>query len=67
MYMFPLFLLIVFVMARANSTYHPHLPFKRYVVIKNKTMSTLLIGQSDPINGRIKTQKQIAISLHMPE
>ncbi len=57
MYMFPLFLIIVFIMARANSTYHPHLLFKQYVIIKNKTVSTLLIGQSDPVNSRAKNAK----------
>lgn len=57
MYMFPLFLLIVFIMARANSTYHPHLLFKRYVIIKNKTVSKLLIGQADPVNSRAKNAK----------
>ena len=57
MYMFPLFLFIVFIMARSNSTYHPHLLFKRYVIIKNKTISKLLIGQSDPVNGRTKNAK----------
>jgi len=55
--MFPLFLLMVFIMARANSTFHPHLLFKRYVIIKNKTVSRLLIGQSDPVNGRTKNAK----------
>lgn len=57
MYMFPLFLIIVFIMARNNSTYHPHLLFKRYVIIKNKTVSKLLIGQSDPVNSRTKNAK----------
>lgn len=57
MYMFPLFLIIVFIMARVNSTYHPHLLFKRYVIIKNKTVSALLIGQSDPANGNTKNAK----------
>ena len=57
MYMFPLFLIIVFIMARTNSTYHPHLLFKRYVIIKNKTVSKLLIGQSDPVNSRAKNAK----------
>ncbi len=57
MYMFPLFLIIVFIMARTNSTYHPHLLFKRYVIIKNKTVSRLLIGQSDPVNSRTKNAK----------
>ena len=57
MYMFPLFLIIVFLMARSNSTYHPHLLFKRYVIIKNKTVSKLLIGQSDPVNSRTKNAK----------
>ena len=57
MNMFPFLLLIVFIMARNNSAYHPHLLFKRYVVIKNKTVSMLLIGQSDPANGRTKNAK----------
>lgn len=57
MYMFPLFLIIVFIMARTNSTYHPHLLFKRYVIIKNKTVCKLLIGQSDPVNSRTKNAK----------
>ena len=57
MYMFPLFLLIVFFMARANSTYHPHLLFKGYIRIKNKTVSKFLIGQSDPVNSRTKNAK----------
>ena len=57
MYLFPLFLIIVFIMARTNSTYHPHLLFKRYVIIKNKIVSKLLIGQSDPVNSRTKNAK----------
>ncbi len=57
MYMFPLFLLIVFLIARANSTYHPHLLFKRYIIIKNETILKLLIGQSDPVNSRAKNAK----------
>jgi len=57
MYMFPMFLFIVFIMARTNSTYHPHLLFKRYVIIKNKTVSKLLIGQSDPVNSHAKNAK----------
>ncbi len=54
---FHCFLLIVFILTRANSTYHPHLLFKRYVTIKNKTVYRLLIGQSDPVNGRTKNAK----------
>ncbi len=57
MYMFPLFLLIVFIMARTNSTYHPHLHFKRNIIIKNKTIASLLIGQSDPVNSRTNNAK----------
>jgi len=57
MYMFPLFLLIEFIMARANSTYHPHLLFKKYVIIKNKMVSKILISQSDPVNSRAKNAK----------
>ena len=57
MYMFPMFLFIVFLMARTNSTYHPHLLFKRYVIIKNKTVSKLLIGQSDPVDSHTKNAK----------
>lgn len=57
MYMFPLLLLLVYIMARANSTYHPHLRFKRYVILRNKTASKLLIGQSDPVNSRTKNAK----------
>lgn len=56
MYTFPL-LLLVFLMARANSTYHPHLLFKRYVIIKNEIVSKLLIDQSDPVNSRAKNAK----------
>lgn len=57
MYMFPLLLLLVYIMARANSTYHPHLRFKRYVILRNKTVSKLLIGQSDPVNSRTENAK----------
>ncbi len=57
MYMFPLFLIAVFLLARANSTYHPHLLVKQYVIIKNKTISMLLIGQSDPVKTRVKNAK----------
>ena len=57
MYMFPSFLLVVFLMARTNSTYHPHLLFNRYIVIKNKTVSKLLIGQSDLVNYHSKNAK----------
>ena len=57
MYMFPWLLFLVLLMARSNSTYHPHLLFKRYVIIKNKTVSKLLIGQSDPIRGYARNAK----------
>ncbi len=57
MYTFPLLLLLVFLMARANSTYHPHLLFKRYVIIKNEIVSKLLIDHSDPVNSRAKNAK----------
>lgn len=57
MYMFPLLLVFVLVMARANSTYHPHLLFKRYIIIKNETIRKLLIGQHDLVNSRAKNTK----------
>lgn len=52
--MFALFLLVVYLGARMNTAYHPHLRFKKYVVIKNRTAARLLIDQSDLVNSRIK-------------
>lgn len=57
MYMFPFLLFIIFIGARMNTTYHPHLLFKKYVIIKNQTLAKLLIGQSDPVNSRAKNAK----------
>ena len=57
MYMFPLFLLLIFIMARTNSTYHPPLIFKRYIIIKNNVLSKILIDQADPASGRSKNAK----------
>lgn len=57
MYMYPFFILFVFLMARANSAYHPHLLFRRYVVIRNQTLSKLLIDQADPVKIRRKNTK----------
>ena len=56
MHMLPL-LFAVLLITRANSTYHPHLLFKRYVIIKNKAIVKLLIGQSDPANCRSNNRK----------
>lgn len=57
MYMFPWLLFLVLIMTRSNSTYHPHLLFKRYVIIKNKAVSKLLIGQSNPIRSYARNAK----------
>lgn len=57
MYMYPFFIFFVFLMARANSAYHPHLLFRRYVVIRNQTLSKLLIDQTDPVKIRRKNTK----------
>jgi hypothetical protein len=57
MYSFLYILLLLLLGTRANSTYHPHLLFKRHVIIKNKIVSKLLIDQSDPVNSRAKNAK----------
>ena len=57
MYSFLLILLLLLLVTRANSTYHPHLLFKRYIIIKNEIVSKLLIDQSDPVNSRAKIAK----------
>ena len=57
MYSFLLILLLLLLVTRANSTYHPHLLFKRYVIIKNEIVAKLLIGQSDPVNSSAKNAK----------
>jgi hypothetical protein len=57
MYSFLYILLLLLLGTRANSTYHPHLLFKRYVIIKNEIVSKLLIDQSDPVNSRAKNAK----------
>ena len=54
MYMFPVLLFFIFGLTRTNSAYHPHLLFRRYVIVKNKTIAKLFISQTDPAGSTAK-------------
>lgn len=55
--LFPFSLLFVLLGAHINSCYHPHLIFKRYIVIKNPIWAKVLINQYDPVKNRSKNAK----------
>lgn len=56
MTMFPLFLLVIFLLTRTNSSYNPQLLFKKHFPIKKKFLSKLLVSESNPVN-RSKNSK----------
>lgn len=49
MIIYPFFSLITLFGACLNTAYHPHLTFKKYIKIKNRTLAKLLIDKSDPL------------------
>lgn len=55
--MFPLELVVLFILSRANCTYHPHLRFKKYMVLRNPALARILISQQDPVSSSAKIPK----------
>lgn len=49
MIIYPLFSLITVLGANINTSYHPHLKFKKYIKIKNPKLATILINKWDPL------------------
>ena len=54
MYIYPLMLIPLFFLARALSVYHPHLLWKKYMVIRKTAVAKIFISQSDPVNPNAK-------------
>ena len=55
--MYPVSLLFALFFVRINATYHPHLIFKKYIIVRNQKLARALIGQSDPIMPKTKNAK----------
>jgi hypothetical protein len=54
---YPFSLLFAVFFARINAVYHPHLLFRKYVIVRNQKLARILIGQSDPVTPKVKNQK----------
>jgi hypothetical protein len=55
--MYPVSLLFALFFVRINATYHPHLIFKKYIIVRNQKLARALIGQSDPVTPKTKNAK----------
>jgi len=55
--MYPISLLLALLFARTNASYHPHLVFKKYAIIRDQKLARILIDQSDPVTPKVKNAK----------